>query len=292
MMPSSPPDVPIVLANPGNRPPVPTLVINPAPPTARLALTPDRVGDAAADAVDLTRLEDISWAQLDHAHGGAADVPNLIRALAHQPDDFTAVLDQLLGDDLLHQGTCYSATAPAMPFLTRLLVSGSLPASRRLELCTWLVFAAGRWAASMLWDADRAAAHHRPPAADPWTQDVRRAVAGELPALFARWSEEPPALRYVLACLAALYPDQGRKVADEVAAMATDYADTQHGAYLRLAGALVRSDDDQALAIARDILTWEDDLEPGWLDVPGVTAALRAGHVLAEGVLRTAGDTD
>jgi hypothetical protein len=293
MMPSSPPDAPIVLANPGNRPPVPTLVITPAPPAARLALTPDRVVDAAADAaVDLTRLEDIPWAQLDHAHGAATDIADLIRALVHQPDDFAAVLDELLGDDLLHQGTCYSATAPAMTFLTQLIVSGSLPASRRLELYSWLVYAADRWAASLLGDADRAAVQHRPPAADPWTQDVRRAVAGELPALLARWGKEPPALRYVLACLAALYPDRGRIVADEVAAIAAEYTNTQHGAYLQLAAALVRTDDDQALVIARDILAWEDDLDPGWLDAPGVTTTLRAGHVLAEGVLRTAGDTD
>jgi len=136
MTPSRTPDLPIVLANPGSRPPAPTIVINPAPPPAGLPLTPDRVAAAGA-AVDLTGLEAIPWAQLGHAHGGAADVPELIRALAHQPDDFTAVLDELLNDDLLHQGTCYSATGPAMPFLTRLLVSGSLPAPRRLELCTW-----------------------------------------------------------------------------------------------------------------------------------------------------------
>lgn len=74
--------------------------------------------------------------------------------------------------------------------------------------------------------------------------------------------------------------------------MAADDAGSRHGAYLRLAEALVRGDDKRALETTRDILTWEDDLEPGWLDVPGVTAALRAGHILAEGVLRTADDTD
>jgi hypothetical protein len=292
--PSRTPDLPIVLANPGSRPPVPAMILNPPPPPAWLALTPDHVvtdGAATGAAVDLARLEAIAWSQLGHAHGAATDIPELIRALADQPDDFTAILDELLNDDLLHQGTCYSATAPAMPFLSRLLLSGALPAAHRQELCTWLAYAADRWADSLITDADRAAAQHRAPAAAPWTQDVRRAVAGDLPALLARWRGEPPALRYVLACLAALYPDQGRALADQVAAMAADYAGTRHGAYLHLAAALVRGDDEQALATAEDIYTWEDDLEARWLDATGVSATLKAGHILTGGVLRTVGDT-
>ena len=43
--------------------------------------------------------------------------------------------------------------------------------------------------------------------------------------------------------------------------------------------------------LAEEIFGWDEDLGPAWLDVPNVADALKAGHVLAEGTLRTVGDT-
>ncbi|RSM80500.1 hypothetical protein DL991_10290 [Amycolatopsis sp. WAC 01375] len=264
------------------------MILTPAPPATPLALTPD--SDSSAT-VDLTGLDAIHWTHLEHAHGSAEDVPGLIRALARNSDDWVEVLDELFGDDLLHQGTCYSATAPAMPFIVGLAAAGALPASRRLDLFLVLLFASDRWADSLLGDADRAAAENRRPGAAPWTQDVHQSIGNELPALLARWDAEPPATQYVLACLAALYPQHGRQVIHQISALAADHAGTQSGAYLQLADALMRDDRDRALTIAYDIVNWAEDLDPGWLDAPGASATLKAGHILAEGAARTAQTT-
>ncbi|MFF9483498.1 hypothetical protein [Streptomyces sp. NPDC014676] len=62
-------------------------------------------------------LDAVRWQTLTHAYGPAVDVPDLIRAL-HQGDD-TAVdeaVHELYGN-IHHQGTVYSASAPAVPFL-------------------------------------------------------------------------------------------------------------------------------------------------------------------------------
>ncbi|GAA3619165.1 hypothetical protein GCM10022267_01690 [Lentzea roselyniae] len=128
------------------------------------------------------------------------------------------------------------------------------------------------------------------PNAAPWTQEVHLAVGERLPARLTRWNTEPPAIRYVLACLAALHPQHGQQIVEDVAAMATEHAGRRPGEYLRLAEALLRADDTRALTIAEQISGWED-LRCDWLDVPDVTGALKAGNVLAEGALRVASTT-
>ncbi|ASO21530.1 hypothetical protein FHR81_003173 [Actinoalloteichus hoggarensis] len=80
----------------------------PVPPSSA-PRTPDSVEPGA---VDLSGLDAVDWARLKHGHGSADDVPGLIRALAADPDDWAEVLDELIGDDLLHQGSCYSACPP------------------------------------------------------------------------------------------------------------------------------------------------------------------------------------
>ncbi|MEV4753875.1 hypothetical protein AB0J86_01980 [Micromonospora sp. NPDC049559] len=278
------PDAPIVATNPGARPPVPSVTVVAPPPPAPLPLAPD---DAEDRPIDLSGLDDIPWAELEHAHGSAEDVPELLRTLADPfGNDWDEVLDELFGDDLLHQGDCYSATAPALPFLTRMIVSGALPARQRLDLYVWLLIASARWADGLLADADAALVQGRRPEPAGWTEAVHHTVGEQLPALLDRWETEPPGVRFVLACLAGSYPRYGRRIGDRVQAMAREFDGTRPGAYLLLAGALVDGRDDRALAIAADIVAWEDSLDPGWLDAAGLTAAVKAGHVLAEGALR------
>ncbi len=284
-----PTNAPIEYTNPGARPPIPTVVLRTPPRPAVLGLAPDHAEDVP---IDLSGLDDIAWADLEHAHGSADDVPDLLRALTDPYGDWNQTLDELFGDDLLHQGSCYSATAPALPFLTRMIVSGALPAKQRLDLYVWLLIAAGRWAEGLLVDAGRAAVQNRPPAADIWTQEVHRTVGAQIPALLARWNAEPPAIRFALACLAGLYPRHGGQIGDQIAGMADRFEGTQPGTYLQLARALEEAEDDQALAIAADIVEWEDDHDPGWLEAPGITAAVKAGHVLTEGALRVLSNTE
>ncbi|MEG3636724.1 hypothetical protein [Micromonospora palythoicola] len=283
-----PTGAPIEHTNPGARPPVPDVVIGEAPPSASLALAPDQVRDVP---IDLSGLDEIAWADLTHAHGTADDVPDLVRALADPYGDWEQTLDELFGDDLLHQGTCYTATAPALPFLTRMIVSGALPAKQRLDLHVWLLIAAGRRAEELLGDADYAAYKGRPPAVDDRVQQVHRTVGAQLPALLARWDSEPAAIRYALACLTALYPHHAHQVGDLIRGMADQFDGTRPGAYLNLAHALVRGQDDQALAIAADIVGWEPDHDPAWLDAPNVPTAVKASHILTEGALRVLSTT-
>ncbi|MDG4829967.1 hypothetical protein O7627_11720 [Solwaraspora sp. WMMD1047] len=283
------PDAPIVYANPGARPPTPTIEVVAPPPAAPLTLTPDHAEDTP---IDLSGLDEIPWSDLEHAHGRAEDIPDLLLALADPFGDWDQTLDELFGDNLLHQGTCYSATAPALPFLSRMITSGALPAKQRLDLYVWLLIAADRWADGLLTDADRAAAEGRPPQPGAWTLDVHSAVDEQLPALLTRWHTEPPAVKFVLACMAALYPHHGRQILDQITSMAQEFDGTQPGAYLLLAGALVHTRDDQALAVATDIVAWEESHDPDWLNATNLAVAVTTGHVLAEGALRALGNIE
>lgn len=69
----------------------------------------------------LEGLDTIQWGQLNHAYGSADDVPDLIRALAHDDDDIRDKTLYALYGNIWHQGTVYEATSYAVPFLIELL---------------------------------------------------------------------------------------------------------------------------------------------------------------------------
>ncbi|MFC7590939.1 hypothetical protein ACFQYP_50080 [Nonomuraea antimicrobica] len=213
--------------------------------------------------------------ELGHAHGSAADVPGLLRELADGTEEWDEVLDELFGDNLLHQGDCYEATAPALPFLTELIVADVVPARRRRELYLWLVVAGGRRNDNLVAFADLALDEEEPLRTGAWTEEVFRTVGDQVPVLLDRWEVEPPGIRFVLAVLAAQHPGHGVRVADRIAAMAAELDGTQQGAYLRLAVELVRGRDERALALASEIIGWEDRLRPEWLEAPGCPTASR-----------------
>lgn len=315
------PGAPVVLRRPGARPDVPPVRLAAPPADAALPLdgasapaggasvpadgrAPDgaRAGEAvpggasapaggavtgAADVVgvDLAELADTGWSELTHAHGPADDVPALVAALADGSADWRTTLDTLIGDDVLHQGRCFSATVPTLRWLARLVRDGGLTAAQRLDLHRDLLFGAGRRLDSLLADANRAAVARRPPVAAPYADEVHAAVGDLLPGLLARWSAEPPAVRLVLAALAGLYPRHAAAVRAGLAGMRAGYAGTRPGAYLELAAALADGDDRRSLALAEGIVAWHVDLDPDGLAAPGVPAAIRAGSVLVEAVL-------
>ena len=74
------------------------------------------------------------WATLDHAYGQATDVPKLIRRLTKAATAENAA--HALWAAVLHQGSIYSATAPAMKAIAHLLTAGdaAMPA-----LTAWLL---------------------------------------------------------------------------------------------------------------------------------------------------------
>ncbi|MEU3573573.1 hypothetical protein AB0E96_34900, partial [Kitasatospora sp. NPDC036755] len=76
----------------------------------------------------LTGLDDHPWAALSHAYGSAEDLPALLRALAEGEDGAAEeALSELYGT-VLHQGTVYSATVEAVPYLARIAAAGRRPA--------------------------------------------------------------------------------------------------------------------------------------------------------------------
>jgi hypothetical protein len=81
----------------------------------------------AVDDVFLGGMNDINWAELNHAYGEATDIPSLLRALlSHNPDHRDFALE-LLFQTVWHQGTVYAASAYIVPFLTQLLVHQETP---------------------------------------------------------------------------------------------------------------------------------------------------------------------
>ena len=81
-----------------------------------------------------TQLTATPWKTLEHAYGNASDVPKHIRRLA-QTDAAEAAAQELWAA-VLHQGSIYSATAPAMNAIAQLLVAGD---AAKPALTAWLL---------------------------------------------------------------------------------------------------------------------------------------------------------
>ncbi|WP_282204870.1 hypothetical protein [Kitasatospora fiedleri] len=81
----------------------------------------------------LAGLDAHPWATVNHAYGPAEDLPGLLRAFAEDGADAEEALDELYGS-IVHQGTVYTASADAAPYLARIAASGrrSLDALRLL----------------------------------------------------------------------------------------------------------------------------------------------------------------
>lgn len=69
----------------------------------------------------LEGLDTIDWSSMTHAHGPATDVPELLRALLSEDADVRLQACAELHETICHQGTVYSASAAAVPFLFELL---------------------------------------------------------------------------------------------------------------------------------------------------------------------------
>ena len=67
----------------------------------------------------LEGLDEIGWASLSHAYGGAGDVPALLRQAGSAGDVAGEAISELYGS-LFHQGTVYPATGAAVPFIVEL----------------------------------------------------------------------------------------------------------------------------------------------------------------------------
>ncbi|MET7331510.1 hypothetical protein [Nonomuraea sp. NPDC005650] len=72
-------------------------------------------------------LDRVSWAKLKHAYGRATDVPGQIRSLASADEGERQKALSALYGNIFHQGTRFSATPHAVPFLARLAADPATP---------------------------------------------------------------------------------------------------------------------------------------------------------------------
>lgn len=71
----------------------------------------------------LTEIDTVDWNSLRHAHGPASDIPDLLKQLAQGYDEGK---HGILHETLWHQGTIYSASAAALPFLFEIAAAGQV----------------------------------------------------------------------------------------------------------------------------------------------------------------------
>ncbi|MFJ2094159.1 hypothetical protein ACIOEW_33615 [Streptomyces sp. NPDC087901] len=124
--------------------------------------------------------DDIDWAALEHAYGPADDVPALLRAAGSMDARIRGEAVDELYTSLCHQGSVYSATAPAVHFVARLALDG--PGDRQPLL--WLLHGA----------ADGAGRER---------EQARRAVATALPALLGLAADRDPDVRRTMVWIVA-----------------------------------------------------------------------------------------
>ncbi|MGX1472858.1 UNVERIFIED_CONTAM: hypothetical protein RKD50_001666 [Streptomyces canus] len=76
-------------------------------------------------------LDGIDWAALGHIYGSAEDVPGQLRAVCEPDQEARENAFRSLFSNIFHQGTQYSASPYAVPFLARIAVAG--PAGARAD---------------------------------------------------------------------------------------------------------------------------------------------------------------
>lgn len=272
---------PILRLRPGSRPPVPLIRALPPPPPGALSLVPDSPVRTLTRPDDLG-LDAVPWQDLTAACIPAADIPAVITALAQGRSNWNDDFGTLAFSYLVHQGSCYSATGPALAILARLATWGTVSAAKRRDIYLALLRAATRYDHDLITDADLAAAYGRAPEPGPWTREVKEAVGGVTPGLLARWPSEPSACQLTLAALAATFPGHGQAVTAQIAAMADEYTGTQVGAYARLACHLVSGETARTLAAVAEIAAWNDEIEPEIADDESIQPEPRALVLLGE----------
>jgi hypothetical protein len=75
----------------------------------------------------LQGLDAVPWADLEHAYGSAADVPDLLRKLLDADPKVRSDVLRKLYSNVFHQGTRYQATSYVIPFLIEMCASPDVP---------------------------------------------------------------------------------------------------------------------------------------------------------------------
>lgn len=109
-------------------------------------------------AAALDGIDDIDWACLDHAYGSAADVPRTLRDAAGQDQHQAGQAAEYLFGSIYHQGTLYTATPWAIPFVARLAADPATPGRASLVSLLGAIAATGDAAPQVLADVRAALA--------------------------------------------------------------------------------------------------------------------------------------
>ncbi|MFD0151199.1 HEAT repeat domain-containing protein [Streptomyces sp. NPDC055721] len=91
----------------------------------------------------LAGLDDVDWAGLEHAYRSAHDVPGHIRTLCGSDDEAREQAFISLFSSIIHQGSRYSASPVAVPFLAKIAIAG--PAAARQDTTLLLTRLAVGW---------------------------------------------------------------------------------------------------------------------------------------------------
>lgn len=94
----------------------------------------------------LRGLDEAGWDELSHAYGKAVDTPDLLRQAASPDGEAAQKAVSELNGSIFHQGTVYSATVAAVPFLVELArraAVGSLQAEADVPVRASLALAPG-----------------------------------------------------------------------------------------------------------------------------------------------------
>ena len=188
---------------------------------------------ALGDAIDA-----VDWAGLQHAHGPATDVPDMLRRLAGGDGD---ALAEVAGT-LFHQRTVYSATAAAFPLLAAIAAGEALGSEDRATLIHALA----------------AASPDLPGGGEPWHAALDEAFRAAFPRLMALFAGGDARLRAALVLLAASAPSMAAGHAGALRE-ARAGADERLAAMIDLAVARIERADEATLA---GLLSAACDVEP------------------------------
>ncbi|HUG71447.1 MAG TPA: hypothetical protein VMM76_27125, partial [Pirellulaceae bacterium] len=80
----------------------------------------------------LEDLDTVPWENLNHAYGVASNIPDRIRTIASSRGaEQESAIDEF-GNDICHQGSAYTATAPCVPFICQIIGNQRVPRRHRL----------------------------------------------------------------------------------------------------------------------------------------------------------------
>ncbi|MGW1107252.1 HEAT repeat domain-containing protein [Streptomyces sp. NPDC002540] len=245
----------------------------------------------------LAGVDEVNWAGLFHAYGSAQDVPGQLRSVCGDDEAARKAALSKLFSNIFHQGTRYSASPRAVPFLARIAVAGPRTARvgtlwlltrlavdwhdeytlpHGIDTVAWRAVAAENSQEQFLAWYDEELATEQDPDRRSRLEEGRTycaeggfidsragglasydAVRAELPSLTCLLDDPDPEVRTRTAYLLAWFPEEGRWIAPLLLARLEHEPDSRTAATALVAVGLVCDH-----ALARDLRPWLDNPHP------------------------------